>query len=324
MARGSLLPDRTALGRDRLNDMSDDFGTVNQRRGDRAREIEILRQQYRRHQEALQRMTEDAPTERLASEYERLLGEIDAALVKLDELEGRRGGVPRAAARPPSPMVPPPVGPTSREKPERGGSPGNDPEATRPHGDPLRPAAEPGMRPLMTSSGAVGDDDETLVDYPPEDERRSRVALIAVIGLVALGLIAWLIWRTTANRTAPEIVQATTAEAVDTQPVEPVEILTVTPPVQNYGVIRKGTRATRQFEVANTSDEPVSIQLERSACRCLYYEYAEVIPPNGRESVTVTIDGARAPAGELQESVAVRIKGDPEPVASLGVEARIQ
>jgi hypothetical protein len=323
MARGSLLPDRTALGRDRLNDMSDDFGTVNQRRGDRAREIEILRQQYRRHQEALQRMTEDAPTERLASEYERLLGEIDAALVKLDELEGRRGPAPRGASPAAQPMVPPPAAAPSRDKAVRPSS-RIDPEATRAHGDPLRPAAEPGMRPLVTSPGAVGDDDETLVDYPPEEDRRPRVALIAVIGLVALVLIGWLIWRTTANRTAPEIVQETTAEAVDMQAVEPVELLTVTPPVQNYGVIRKGTRATRQFEVANTTGEPVSIQLERSACRCLYYEYAEVIPPNGRESVTVTIDGARAPAGELQESVAVRIKGDPEPAASLGVEARIQ
>ena len=69
--------------------MSDDFGTVNVKRGDRAREIEVLRQHYRMHRDALMRMIPDAPTEQLAAEYQRLVASIDASLRKLDEVEGR-------------------------------------------------------------------------------------------------------------------------------------------------------------------------------------------------------------------------------------------
>src|SRR4051794_14216783 len=69
--------------------MSDDFGTVNVKRGDRAREIEVLRQHYRTHRDALVRMVPDAPTEQLASEYQRLIASIDGSLRKLDELEGK-------------------------------------------------------------------------------------------------------------------------------------------------------------------------------------------------------------------------------------------
>src|SRR5258708_39606786 len=69
--------------------MSDEFGTVSVKRGDRAREIEVLRQHYGTHRDALQRMIPDAPTEQLAAEYQRLVASIDASLRKLDELEGR-------------------------------------------------------------------------------------------------------------------------------------------------------------------------------------------------------------------------------------------
>src|SRR3954451_8040580 len=69
--------------------MSDDFGTVNVRRGERGKEIEAVRQQYRHHRDALVRMVADAPTEHLAAEYQRLIRDIDASIVKLDEIEGR-------------------------------------------------------------------------------------------------------------------------------------------------------------------------------------------------------------------------------------------
>src|SRR3954470_20171114 len=69
--------------------MSDDFGTVSVKRGDRAREIEVIRQQYGRHRQALTEMIPDAPTEQLAAEYQRLIATIDGSLRKLDELEGK-------------------------------------------------------------------------------------------------------------------------------------------------------------------------------------------------------------------------------------------
>ena len=68
--------------------MSDDFGTLNVRRGERSREIEILRGHYLRHREALVAMIEDSPTEHLAHEYQKIVVELDRSLTKLDELEG--------------------------------------------------------------------------------------------------------------------------------------------------------------------------------------------------------------------------------------------
>src|SRR3954452_5815403 len=85
--------------------MSDDFGTVNVKRGDRAREIEVLRQHYRTHRHALARMVPDAaaeqvaaeharmvpdaPAEQLAEEYQQLIASIDDSLRNLDELEAK-------------------------------------------------------------------------------------------------------------------------------------------------------------------------------------------------------------------------------------------
>jgi hypothetical protein len=88
--------------------------------------------------------------------------------------------------------------------------------------------------------------------------------------------------------------------------------------------VRKGTRATRQYEIANTTDEPISIALARSACRCLYYEHAPVVPPKAKESITVTIDGARAQVGTLRESIRVSSKADPAVGTSLDVIATVR
>src|SRR6185369_16987728 len=69
--------------------MSDEFGTVNVRKGERGKEIEAVRQQYRHHRDALVRMVADAPTEHLAAEYQKLIRDIDSSIAKLDEIEGR-------------------------------------------------------------------------------------------------------------------------------------------------------------------------------------------------------------------------------------------
>jgi len=258
--------------------MSDDFGTVSVNRAERAREIEVLRQQYRRHREELAKLIADAPTEHLASEYRGLIAEIDASVAKLGELEGRASG-----------------------------------------------ATEPGMRPLVTTP-QIGD-----------DEIRSgsglRLALILIAAFVAFALIGWLIWRASSDREpAGAVVEqppATTAPATVTEdatiaPVATAETLTVTPRSADYGTIRKGTRATRQFEVANSSEQPATVQVARSACRCLYYEYVELVPPKGKETITVTVDGARAPAGPLRETVKVTAKNDPAVATSFDVIATIR
>jgi len=288
--------------------MSDDFGTINLKRGERAREIEVLRQHYRQHRDALARMIADAPTEHLATEYQRLVGEIDRALAKLHELEGGAG------APPPVVDVPPP---------------------------PHRPT-DPGMRPLAQ---------DTLYDElaePPaipvsEAEPRSRVPLILGAAILALAIIGWLIWRASSERTAgTAIVEETATSTSDTSgtgtaedgtstsdsTIEPAAAvpagLAVVPVSHDYGTIRKGTRATRQYELSNTTDEPMTINVARSACRCLYYEHAPVIPPKAKESLTVTIDGARAKAGTLHEQIRVASKANAAVGVTIDVNATIQ
>jgi hypothetical protein len=287
--------------------MSDDFGTINVKRGERTREIEVLRQHYRQHREALVRMTADAPTEHLAAEYQRLINEIDRALGKLNELEG----VAAASSMPPPPMAPP-------------------------QGNP-RLKTEPGMRPLVTTP--IDNDDvepPTPRDLPLEDEPRSRVPLILAVTLVALVLIGWLVWRASTDRgDTPPLVENGTAAPGSTAPDTSVEeaptttasaaaTLAVSPASHDYGVIRKGTRATRQFELANATNEPLSVDVARSTCRCLYYEHAPVIPPKAKETLTITVDGAKAKAGALSETVRITKKGDPTVAASVDVSATIQ
>ena len=257
--------------------MSEDFGTINVKRGERAREIEVLRQHYRQHREALARMIADAPTEHLAAEYQRLVIEIDRALGKLNELEGM------AAAPPPTP--PAPHTPELRLEPEL-------------------PMGEP--------------------------ESRSRVPLILAAALIALALIGWLIWRASSGRAEGTIVDTDTSATISTgadtvvEPPPAPSILAATPPSHDYGVIRKGTRAVRQFEVTNNSDEPLSVDVARSACRCLYYEHAPVIPPKAKETLTVTVDAAKAQAGELREMVRITKKTDPAVSATIEVNATIR
>ena len=233
--------------------MSDDFGTVNYRRGE----------QYRKHREALAQLLAEAPSEELANEYRRVLRVIE-------ELD-----------------------------------------------------AGPGMRPLVSAPA---------VELPESDvEPRSRLPLIVVIALLALAGIGWLIWRAISDR-APEestIVEDTAAtastppETTTTAPA-PASALSVTPPSHDYGVIRKGTRATRQYEVTNNSEEPITIEVARSACRCLFYEYRALVPPKAKESLTVTVDGARAKAGPLRETIAVSAKSDASVHTTFDVIATVQ
>jgi Protein of unknown function (DUF1573) len=285
--------------------MADEFETVTASRADRAREIEVMRAHYRRHRESLKRMAADAPTDALAQEYQRLVMGIDGALGKLDELEG--------------------IAPTPRLK------------------------TEPGMTPLTQPlAEPVFDDDATHVDYePPESPSavsNSRLALIVGAGILVLAVIGWLIWKASSDRgdaAAPVAGTDTTATVAETTiepatetiagPVDAVtetaateQLLAVQPPSHDYGVIRKGTRATRQYEVHNTGTEAMVIVVARSACRCLYYEHRPSVPAGGRETVTVTIDGAKAPSGVLSETVKVSSKVDPKIVTSFDVTATIR
>ena len=281
--------------------MSDDFGTINVSRAERAREIEIMRAHYRRHRETLAKLIADAPTEHLANEYQRVIKDIDASMLKLDELEGR-GTAPIPAAAP-----------EARTTPER-----------------LKTDA--GSRPLVTTAQPA---DDTYAYTQSDSDSRSRLTLIIVAAVVALALVAWLIWRASSDRRSPAtgtVVDTSTAVPATSVTEEPpgtvapvaTATLAVSPRNVDYGTIIKGTRATRQVEVTNQGDQPVTIQVARSACRCLYYEYTGTIAPKGKETVTMTIDGAKAKAGALRESVKISAKSDPSIATSVDLTATIR
>ena len=277
--------------------MSDDFGTAGTRK-DRARELVRLREHYRLHRETLSGLVGDAPSDHLASEYERLLHEIDMAVRKLDELEGK----PAAAAAAASPTI------------------ADTQPAFRPKTQPGHTA--PGNRPLVRPA-------EPAIGTPSH----SRVATIIIAGVVVLALIAGLIWYASQKKDeSPAIVEqpvttTTTATAPitpETATIAPAGAIKITPALADYGTIRKGTRAVRQFEVVNSSGAPVEIQVARSTCRCLYYDYKAKLAAGGRETITVTIDGGRAKTGELSEQVLVTAKNDRGISANFTVQAVVQ
>jgi hypothetical protein len=269
----------------RGEEMSDDFGTVNVRRGERAREIERLREHYREHREALVDLAGEAPTEYLSGEYQRLIHDIDSALAKIDEIEGRRPATPELQ--------------------------------------------EPGARTLLTPPPPLAAD----AGEGAGAQLGSRLVLIVVAGVIVLAIIGYLIYRasgdrgqatTTTTATIAETSAPSTIAPTSPAPVPSVVGLAVSPVVIDYGTIRKGTRATRQVELANNTSALVSYKVARSQCHCLIYEYKEKIPPKQKETITVTIDGARAKAGTLQETIDVTSKTDPSVTTSFQVTATIK
>ncbi len=284
--------------------MSDDFGTVNMRRNDRSREIEVMRQQYRRHREALAGLASDAPTEYLATEYQRLIIELDASLKKLNELEapGSTASVASAAA-----------GPSGVDT------------------QPMR-TTDPGKRRLASTPTEY----QTPVEEIPRTNRGLLGAILAA-GLVVLAILGWLMLRSTANeRPSTPIVseqpvkpatvteETTTIPAAQPVPIQPAGGLKAEPATRDFGVIRKGTRAVRQFDITNSTDQPITINVARSNCRCLYYSHAPVIPPKGKETVTVTIDGGRAKPGAIQESIKVSSKADASIATTMNLTATVR
>jgi len=281
--------------------MPDDFGTMSMRH--RAREIEILRQHYTRHRDSLGRLVADAPTEHLANEYQRLISEIDVSMRKLDEVEGKT--TPTTTLADTNPVL------------RTGTAPGT---------------TAPGTRPLLRTQEAAPPSD---AGYEPtvSTASQTRAAMIVIAGAVVLGLLVWLIWRASSDRRqqARPIVEAPAMTSTNAAPPPavtpapaPAPALKITPAFADYGTIRKGTRAVRQFEIANTSSGPLTFIVARSGCRCLFYDYRGKLPPKGKETITVTVDGARAKAGALQEQIDVTAKNDPSVKGAFTVQATIK
>ncbi|HUJ16029.1 MAG TPA: hypothetical protein VL284_19730, partial [Thermoanaerobaculia bacterium] len=163
--------------------MPEEFGTVNLKQGAQTREIELIRRHYRNHRDALTKMVADAPTEYLASEYQRLIGEIDISVRKLDELEGKSADAGAVAAAPSTTAA-----------------------ATLADTNPaIKPTTGAGNRPLFRPNEPIG---ATSYVPPATASPRSRITMIVIAGIIVLAIIGWLIWRASSERKpAPTVVQ---------------------------------------------------------------------------------------------------------------------
>jgi Protein of unknown function (DUF1573) len=222
----------------------------------------------------------------------KMLADVDAQLADLGEIT--------------APVLPPPVVPPPR---------GHD------HLD---------SRPLVTTPEY--DDDAVATGQPGAGP---RVLFIIGAAVLVLAIIGYLIWRASSDRkeaATTTVVEETTAAAEETttavaeaQPTPAADTaLIITPRSHDYGLVRKGTRATRQYQFTNNSEDPVTISLSRSACRCLYYEYEGLVPPKASETITVTVDGAKAKAGTLRESIKLTTKADPTVSTTFDVIATVR
>lgn len=174
-------------------------------------------------------------------------------------------------------------------------------------------------RPLVNTAATYDDEPSDTVAQPGGGP---RVLILAGVALLALALIGWLIWRASSDRpaaTTETVVDETTATVAEdtvaeTTTPEPGTIapasaqMRIAPASHDYGLVRKGTRATRQYQFRNDGEEPVTIAVARSTCRCLFYEYEALVPPKATETITVTVDGAKAKAGDLRETIEVTAK----------------
>lgn len=262
--------------------MSDDWSTVSVKREQMKRELDALRQHYLDHRATVDRLAGDAPTEHLAARYREVRAEIDVALVKLTELE--RPAMPPAAPPSPPPFashppIPPPVAPRRWDEIE-------DPPAT------------------VAQS-------VTIPEEVNDESSAARTFVIILLGFLVITLLAYFGWRYLGGKPDDAVIEEQTATVEEvtttTEPAEPdvPAALTMSPAEIDFGTVKKGTRVVRKFEIVNNSDAPLVVKVERSACRCLWFDYADTIPARGSTSLSVTVDGARAEKGRLQEVVQV-------------------
>ncbi|MHB9001332.1 MAG: DUF1573 domain-containing protein, partial [Thermoanaerobaculia bacterium] len=227
--------------------MSDDWSTVSVKREQMKRELDALRQHYLDHRATVDRLAGDAPTEHLAARYREVRAEIDAALVKLTELE--------------RPSMPPPA------------HPAQPPAASHP---PVPPPAAPRRWDEIENPPATVAQSVTVPEEVSDESSAARTFIIILLGFLVITLLAYFGWRYLSGQpdgddAVIEEQTATVEEVTTTSPAEPdVPVaLTMSPPEIDFGTVKKGTRVVRKFEIVNNTDAPLVVKVERSTCRCL-------------------------------------------------------
>jgi hypothetical protein len=277
--------------------MNEEYGTINVERQQMMREIDTLKERYLAQRETLRQLETEAPSEELAARYREIQSEIEGAIRKLTEL----GHPPVTRRTSPSTKIPAVTAPPATI-------------ADRPlHGGGIVDHAAPSETPTANAQ---------------------RLALMVGVALIVLIALAFLVMRGFRNKPRAETRVAETQTATTTTttttvaPVTPVVeesgAIGVSPSSHDFGTIRKGTRAVRQFKLENHSDAPVSVAIARSKCRCLWFDFDEKIPAKSSTILAITVDGAKAAAGNLAETVEISNKKDKTEKATIQLSALIE
>lgn len=322
----------------------DDWGTLNIDRGKAlGSEIATLRHRYIEHRNALTQLIATAPNETLEQQYQAIHGEILDTIAKLGDLEQGAASTPITSLSQKRA-----TGPGTEKLPFV------DPPVARPH----RPAPSFAKAPLRSPLSVPGRSRTEVTEV----NVTTRVLLIALLGVAVLTLLAvmlWKPWRPT-PAAAPVVQTVPPPETTSAEPVTPPKTLpspqpstppaavaspprTSSPPVRatprpaalsstleikpaswDYGLIRKGTRGTHKFQIVNRSRNPITVAVERSRCRCLWFDPPTRIPPQGMATLVVSVDAARATSGPLNETVRIVSRADPKISAVVEITATIQ
>jgi hypothetical protein len=187
-----------------------------------------------------------------------------------------------------------------------------------------RPAREPAAARSWADAPVYAH--EPISSTPRRRPGGGRALLILLAGTFMIGILALLFWGWLRADDPGEPIVRPETTMTDTAPVPVPEVepeLLVVPERHDYGTIRRGARAARQFEIQNQTDATLAIDVKRSACRCLWFEYADTIPARGTTTLTVTVDASKVTGSRLEETVEVATAGDPAASATFVVAARI-
>lgn len=264
-----------------------------------ARDLETLRQRLQDHLDVLSELEAEAPSTALAERYATLRGWIRTTISQLD-----------------APV--PDVDVAVEHPPRQTTSPGGLDREVLPPVD-ISPDSS---RNIYGDYGA----------YETDSRKKGPGRLIAatLLGLAAVALLAWLyIGRQTdaPADTDPVITPVEESAAAEEpvvieEPESPPDTATggisIDPGEADLG--RIGTaNVVRRFTLRNDSGQAVTIAVERSACRCLWYDVPPIVPANGSVTLTVTLDPARLKRNELSETIGIINAGDRRRLAELSI-----
>ena len=161
---------------------------------------------------------------------------------------------------------------------------------------------------------------------------RSIAAPLLVIAsaLVLLSVIAALVWWSRTPERAepgtPALSAGPTINVSEDRPAADIGLpsVSVEPQGHDYGLVLRGQRVSRTFVVRNLTGETLDIRLQRSQCRCLWYQYDDELEPGETVQMVIAVDGGKAPSGRLTERIGILSRKDPITYAEVRLTAVVE